>query len=220
MRERPFERFVIETPDETVKTIFHTWLYHALLYLRVFSEYGGSYSAFDDQIHGGVNFTPYSIRDTYRAEHALLTLVRLVTGNKNRRGFAACRYAPAISAAMVRAAAQGAAASRMGRPTTRCAEPCAPRGAAPAETVSRAGRGRGSFFHRRDGGLNGRTVARRQTGPPARALARAPQRLREGRCCSSCGCPCAALHRENRRRCKTGWPGINHRKSLADVLGL
>ena len=73
--ERQFERLVIETPDEGIKTIFYTGLYHALLYPRIFSEYGRYYSVFDDQVHDGVSYTSYSMWDTYRAEHALLTLV-------------------------------------------------------------------------------------------------------------------------------------------------
>jgi len=73
--ERQFARISIETPDENVKKIFYTGLYHALLYPRIFSEYGRYYSAFDDQIHSGVSYTSYSLWDTYRAEHALLTLV-------------------------------------------------------------------------------------------------------------------------------------------------
>jgi predicted alpha-1,2-mannosidase len=73
--ERQFARLAIETPDEGIKTIFYTGLYHALLYPRVFSEYGRYYSAFDDQVHSGVSYTSYSMWDTYRAEHALLTLV-------------------------------------------------------------------------------------------------------------------------------------------------
>ena len=73
--ERQFERLVIETPDEGIKTIFYTGLYHALLYPRVISEYGRYYSAFDDDVHDGVSYTSYSMWDTYRAEHALLTLV-------------------------------------------------------------------------------------------------------------------------------------------------
>ncbi len=73
--EQAFARLVIETPDEAMKTIFYTGLYHALLYPREFSEYGRYYSAFDDKVHEGVSYTSYSMWDTYRAEHALLTLV-------------------------------------------------------------------------------------------------------------------------------------------------
>ena len=53
----------------------YTALYHALLYPRVFSEGGHYYSAFDDMVHAGQSYTDYSIWDTFRAEHSLLTLV-------------------------------------------------------------------------------------------------------------------------------------------------
>ena len=70
-----FSRLKIETPREDVKTIFYTGLYHALLYPREIDEGGRYYSAFDDRIHEGRMYNCYSLWDTYRAEHALLTLV-------------------------------------------------------------------------------------------------------------------------------------------------
>jgi predicted alpha-1,2-mannosidase len=60
---------------EDQRHIVYTALYHALLYPRVFSEYGRYYSAFDDQIHSGESYTAYSIWDTFRAEFSLLTLI-------------------------------------------------------------------------------------------------------------------------------------------------
>ncbi len=56
------------------KHIFYTALYHALLYPKLFSEHGRYYSAFDDKAHNGVAYTAFSIWDTFRAEHSLLTL--------------------------------------------------------------------------------------------------------------------------------------------------
>lgn len=61
--------------DEQVKKIFYTALYHSLLYPRRIDEYGRYYSAFDDKIHDGVMYNCWSMWDTYRAEHPLLTLV-------------------------------------------------------------------------------------------------------------------------------------------------
>lgn len=61
--------------DENVKTIFYTALYHSLLYPRKIDEGGRYYSAFDDSIHDGVMYNCWSMWDTYRAEHPLLTLV-------------------------------------------------------------------------------------------------------------------------------------------------
>ena len=57
------------------KTLLYTAMYHALLYPRLFSEYGHYYSAFDDKIHEGESYTAYSIWDTFRAENSMLTLL-------------------------------------------------------------------------------------------------------------------------------------------------
>jgi predicted alpha-1,2-mannosidase len=64
----------IEGATDDQRKIVYTALYHALLYPRIFSEHGRYYSAFDDKIHNGVSYTAYSIWDTFRAEHSLLTL--------------------------------------------------------------------------------------------------------------------------------------------------
>jgi len=61
------------TPDE--QTIFYTAMYHALLFPRTFSEYGRYYSAFDEKIHPGSSYNDYSMWDTFRALHPLLTLI-------------------------------------------------------------------------------------------------------------------------------------------------
>lgn len=57
------------------KRLMYTAMYHALLYPRVFSEYGRYYSAFDDSIHIGESYTAYSIWDTFRAENSMITLL-------------------------------------------------------------------------------------------------------------------------------------------------
>ena len=61
------------TPDEQI--IFYTAMYHSLLFPRTFSEYGRYYSAFDEKIHKGVSYNDYSMWDTFRALHPLLTLM-------------------------------------------------------------------------------------------------------------------------------------------------
>ncbi len=65
----------IDGATDDQRTIFYTGLYHAMLYPRLFSEYGRYYSAFDDKVHDGVSYTAYSLWDTFRAEHGLLTLI-------------------------------------------------------------------------------------------------------------------------------------------------
>ena len=62
------------TASDNVKTIFYTAMYHALLFPREIGEYGQYYSGIDDQIHDGDSYTCYSMWDTYRSEHAFLTL--------------------------------------------------------------------------------------------------------------------------------------------------
>jgi len=57
------------------KTIFYTSLYHAMLLPREFSEYGRYYSPFDGKIHQGVYYDDFSMWDTFRAEHPLLTIL-------------------------------------------------------------------------------------------------------------------------------------------------
>jgi predicted alpha-1,2-mannosidase len=68
------DRLQIAGTTDPEKTRLYTALYHALLYPRIFSEYGHYYSAFDDQVHAGESYTAYSIWDTFRAENSLLTL--------------------------------------------------------------------------------------------------------------------------------------------------
>jgi predicted alpha-1,2-mannosidase len=68
-------RVSIEGATEDQRKIIYSGLYHALLYPRLFSEHGHYYSAFDDTVHAGESYTAYSIWDTFRAEHSLLTLI-------------------------------------------------------------------------------------------------------------------------------------------------
>ena len=68
-------RVRIAGQNEDAKHVFYTCLYHAHLYPRTFSEYGRYYSAFDDQVHAGESaYNDYSLWDTFRALHPLLTL--------------------------------------------------------------------------------------------------------------------------------------------------
>lgn len=72
--ERLFSRVEIEAPAD-VKTIFCTALYHSLLYPREMTEGGRHYSGIDDNVHEGPGYDCFSLWDTYRAEHPLLTLL-------------------------------------------------------------------------------------------------------------------------------------------------
>jgi predicted alpha-1,2-mannosidase len=69
------DRVELEGASDEQRHMVYTALYHALLYPRVFSEYGHYYSAFDDKMHDGESYTAYSIWDIFRAEFSLLTLL-------------------------------------------------------------------------------------------------------------------------------------------------
>lgn len=68
-------KITIDSVNSEDKTIFYTALYHCYLFPREFSEYGRYYSAFDDTIHNGFSFNDFSLWDTFRAYHPLMTLI-------------------------------------------------------------------------------------------------------------------------------------------------
>ncbi len=64
------------TPEQL--TTFYTALYHAMVVPNVFSDVDGFYRTMDGNIHSAEGFTPYtvfSIWDTYRAWHPLMTII-------------------------------------------------------------------------------------------------------------------------------------------------
>lgn len=69
------KRIEIEGGTSDEQIIFYTAMYHSLLFPRRFDEYGRYYSAFDEKIHRGVSYNDYSMWDTFRALHPLLTLI-------------------------------------------------------------------------------------------------------------------------------------------------
>lgn len=61
------------------KETFYTSLYHAFIAPNLYEDVNGSYRGFDQNIHPAKNFTAYtvfSLWDTFRAEHPLLTLIQ------------------------------------------------------------------------------------------------------------------------------------------------
>ena len=54
---------------------FYTAMYHSYLFPREFSEDGHYYSPFDDSVHSGTSHTDFSLWDTFRALHPLMTLL-------------------------------------------------------------------------------------------------------------------------------------------------
>ncbi len=58
---------------EDQKAIFYTAMFHTMQFPREMGEYGKYYSAFDDKVHNGDSYTDFSLWDTYRALHPLLS---------------------------------------------------------------------------------------------------------------------------------------------------
>ncbi|HET9505350.1 MAG TPA: GH92 family glycosyl hydrolase [Hymenobacter sp.] len=72
-------KVTITTPDPVVRRIFYTGLYHALFAPTLFNDANGDYRGTDKKVYPKAPFANYSIFslwDTYRAEHALFTLVQ------------------------------------------------------------------------------------------------------------------------------------------------
>ena len=67
------------TADAPMRTILYTSLYHTLLGPSVMGDADGRYRGPDDGVHQAKNFTfhsTFSLWDTFRAEHPLLTLIQ------------------------------------------------------------------------------------------------------------------------------------------------
>lgn len=65
--------------SEAIKTNFYTAMYHSFLAPNVFMDVDGSYKGLDYNIHkadGFVNYTTFSLWDTYRALHPLFTILQ------------------------------------------------------------------------------------------------------------------------------------------------
>ena len=78
--EQELSRIRVQTASERDKRIFYTALYHSLVAPTLASDVDGGYRGMDGQVHrlpsGKQTFTTYSLWDTYRALHPLLTLVQ------------------------------------------------------------------------------------------------------------------------------------------------
>ncbi|MCU4156514.1 GH92 family glycosyl hydrolase [Carboxylicivirga sp. A043] len=69
----------IESEDNTIKTNFYTALYHSMMAPFVWQDVDGRYRGMDKQIHqapeGHINYTVFSLWDTFRAFHPLMTII-------------------------------------------------------------------------------------------------------------------------------------------------
>ena len=78
--EKELGRVRIDGGNAAQRRTFYTGLYHALLAPSLFDDVDGRYRGMDLQVHelppGEHNYSTYSLWDTYRALHPLLTLVQ------------------------------------------------------------------------------------------------------------------------------------------------
>ncbi len=69
----------IETRDETVMINFYTALYHCMIPPYIWQDVDGRYRGMDKKIHqapaGYTNYTVFSLWDTFRAFHPLMTVI-------------------------------------------------------------------------------------------------------------------------------------------------
>ena len=75
---RELSKIRIETADTVARKIFYTALFHTMVAPSVFSDADGEYRGADGKVHRDTTFTNYttfSLWDTYRAAHPLMTLI-------------------------------------------------------------------------------------------------------------------------------------------------
>ena len=67
----------IKTEDADKRTVFYTALYHTMIAPSAFNDVDGQYRGSDDIVRQGnfQNYTTFSLWDTYRAAHPLMTLI-------------------------------------------------------------------------------------------------------------------------------------------------
>jgi len=69
----------IETPNRNLRTLFYSSLYHTMLGPTLFDDVDGQYRGMDGKNHqlepNQRNYTTFSLWDTFRAEHPLMTLI-------------------------------------------------------------------------------------------------------------------------------------------------
>ena len=75
---KELSKISVKTDDQDARTVFYTALYHSMIQPATFSDFDGRYRGADGEVHGGGDFTDYtvlSLWDTYRAAMPLMTLV-------------------------------------------------------------------------------------------------------------------------------------------------
>ena len=76
---RELAKIKIQTSDNNAKEMFYTALYHSSLTPFLFNDYNGDFLGADNLVHntkGGRNYTFFTLWDTYRSLHPLLTVIQ------------------------------------------------------------------------------------------------------------------------------------------------
>jgi len=75
---KELSRIEVEGGTDVQKTVFYTALYHTMVQPNTFTDVDGNYRGMDNKIHKADGFTLYtvfSLWDTYRACHPLMTII-------------------------------------------------------------------------------------------------------------------------------------------------
>jgi predicted alpha-1,2-mannosidase len=76
--ERELSKIRVEGGTESEKRTFYTALYHSMMHPNIFQDVDGKYFGMDHKIHVAknfVNYTVFSLWDTFRAFHPLMTII-------------------------------------------------------------------------------------------------------------------------------------------------
>lgn len=77
--DKELSKIEIESlPFKNIDTIFYTSLYHTMIVPNIYEDVDGKYRGTDDKIHttnGFTNYTVFSLWDTYRAYHPLMSII-------------------------------------------------------------------------------------------------------------------------------------------------
>jgi predicted alpha-1,2-mannosidase len=76
--DKELSKIEVFTEDENKKHIFYTALYHCMIHPNIAEDVTGKYRGHDGKIHDSPNHTQYtvfSLWDTYRALHPLMTII-------------------------------------------------------------------------------------------------------------------------------------------------
>lgn len=76
--EKQLSKIDVSESDPDKKTVFYTALYHACIHPSLNMDVDGQYRGRDDKVHKAIGFTNYSVFslwDTYRALHPLMTII-------------------------------------------------------------------------------------------------------------------------------------------------